>query len=257
MNLLQWTCIRTGLIFLIIASLVGCGKTESENVESQGVHARIDAIAVGDGNTDVRARLQVGDGGLFRTDLVLSSGDRLVAYANGLPQVMSEISSIFGASHITTFPFDNGGALFQVAFERSSKTSAPNSNVTLPDSFTITTVADLVYADTDAVSVNWEPFNKPDKMSIEYHFDCEDINNDHHFGIYALATSDSGQRDMPVTEILTRGGNSSLVDFTNGCDLEIEVVRHRDGNLDRNYGDGGRIYAQQRRMVEARIAAPP
>lgn len=265
MNLLQWTCARTCLIFLIIASLGGCGKTESENVKSKGVHAEIDLIAQGDGYSKIRVRLQVGESGLLRTDLELSSGDRLIAYAKGLSQELSKSTGIFGdifdflfgISYVTTLPFDDDGALFQVAFERSDGFDAPNSRVTLPDAFSITTADDLVYTDSDLVVVNWEPFNSPEKMSIEYRFDCEDVNFNSLVGSYTLLAPDSGQLDMPVAEILTRGGQSAMADFTNGCDLEITLVRKRKGTIDPNYGEGGHIYAQQRRMIEARIAAPP
>ena len=256
MNLLQWTCARICLVFLVVASLVGCGKTESENIDSKGVHAKINVVTEGDGTTDIKTRLKTGDGYPFQDDLKLSRGDRLVVYANGVSQEMSEINGLLGVSYITTFPFDTEGLEFRVAFERNTKVSAPNSIVTLPDAFTITTPADLVYADTDIVTTTWTPANTPDRMLIVYRIECEDINNDHHFAAYAVYTDDSGLRDMPVREILEKAPHSSQWDYSNGCSLEVEVVRKRRGDLDRNYGNGGRISGKQSRNVAASIAAP-
>lgn len=258
MNLLKWICTWLCLVFLMLTSLAGCGKTESENVRSGGVAARIKVLTEGNGSTDVEVRLKSGDSyPLFQDDLKLSSGDRLRVYANGMSQLMSEINNFFEVSYITTFPFDDAGIEYQVAFERDDEVSALNSTVTMPAAFNITTASDLVYADTDIVTTNWTPANSPDRILIGYHLECMDASFNRHYGLFAATPADSGQQDTAVSDILTNAlGTSNTLDYSNGCDLEVVVKRVRTGILDANYGGGGHINAVQQRSIDASIAAP-
>ncbi len=257
MDNLHALTVRIYRLVLIITCLAGCGSTESEKVESKEIYARFDVIADDSGNTEVKARLKEGsDKFPFEEDLHLSRGDELVVYANGLAQVMSEVKVLLGIFHTTTFRFNSGGMEFQIAFERQRHASAPDSRVSLPDPFDITTVAGQEYSEGGSVAVAWDPANRPDKMIILLRLECEDASNDWHYGFYAVTVADSGLRDLPVDAIL-RGAHIDASEYANGCDLEIVVQRERKGTLDRNYGNGGHVYARQERVIAAKIAPPP
>lgn len=240
----------------LLVLLGACGTVESENVKSEGIHADIDVVAEGEGSTYVSARLEVGDDGVLRTTLKMTSGDRLMAYAGGVAQQMSRSKSLlYGTSYVTTFPFAGGGTEFKVSLEREDFTDARNSKVILPAAFTITTTPDKTYSDLDdPVKTRWEP-RRDDRMKIRYALECVDANGFLHIGKYTRSISDRGKHVMTVAEILAQA-RRNVYDYSNGCSLTITVMRIRSGKIDRNYGEGGRISALQQRRISATIAPP-
>jgi hypothetical protein len=246
------TQIKYLVIFATIISLIGCAKTESENVKTSGISAYIKVTAEGNGSTDVYTSLKVGSG-IGGTALLLSSGDTLLAYANSITKVMSENDGLLSVSYDATFPFDDEGTEFRVEFNRSEDVSAPNSVVTLPAAFSITDSPDVTYAKDAVVSVNWEPAYSPDNMTIEYFVDCIDSGGGQHTAVYTVNTIDNGQRDITVTEILANA-SPGFSDSSNGCTLKITVSRNRLGIIDPNYGEGGVISSVYRRSINANIA---
>lgn len=233
-------------------SLIGCAKTDSDNVRIKGIHASIGVAAEGNGNTTVSTTLKVGSG-LGGTTLELASSDTLLAYANGITKVMRDNSSFLGASYTTTFPFDDEGTEFRVEFDRSEGTSAPNSVVTLPAPFTITSTPGATYAKNAIVSVTWEPAYTTDNMLVDYWITCPDSNGDSYLATYTVGATDNGQRDINVSEILNKA-SPGIKDSSKGCRLEITVIRRRFGELDPHYGEGGSIAAVQKRKISVNIA---
>ena len=240
------------VICAAIISLIGCAKTESDNVRVKGIHASIGVVAEGNGNTTVNTTLKVGSG-LGGTTLELSSSDTLLAYANGVTRVMRDNSSFLGASYTTTFPFDDEGTEFRVEFNRSEGTSAPNSVVTLPAPFSITSTPGITYAKNAIVSVTWEPAYTTDDMLVDYWITCPGSNGNSYLATYTVGAVDNGQRDITVSEILSKA-SPGIRDSSRGCTLEIKVIRRRLGELDPHYGEGGSISAAQKRKISVNIA---
>jgi hypothetical protein len=243
-----------GVSFAFITlSLSSCAETESENVKSSGVRAEIEVVADGSGTTDVDVQLEVGSSGGLRTQLELSNGDSLIAYANGEQRTLTKIERLFGTHYVTSFDFDSPNIEFRIALNRNNDVSAPNSTVLLPDPFTITTPqsGERFARNADIVTI-WEPGFSDHSIRIDYDLFCSDGES-----IIVLGTeeviSDSGQHSINATELL--GVRANHPSTQNGCDLEITVTRARSGNLDPNYGEGGYIKAKQERTRTVQIVA--
>lgn len=243
---------RSFILFIAFLALAGCAKTDSENVKSKGISAGISVVADGRGDTDVWTTLEVGNG-LFATQLTLSSSDHLLAYANGITKVMKYDGFPLLVAYQATFPFDDEDTEFRVEFNREQDVSAPNSTVTLPAPFSITSAKGVTYAKDAIVSVNWEPAYTPDRMLVDYNVNCTGSDGGKHPASYTVGADDNGQRDISVAEILANA-SPGFSDSSKGCSMEITVMRQRTGTIDPHYGEGGQISAEQRRSINAGIA---
>jgi len=236
--------VRHVFILLGAAASGACGSTTSDNVTTEGVHADIDVFANGSGRTFVDAELEAGSGGLGRTSLQLSRGDKLTVTANGIQKSMAEDRSVVGRfRYAATFDFDDAGTLFTVSFIRDDAENAPNSNVTLPDGFTVTLpLNNDVFSQAEDIPIAWTPSATLIVPSIKVSLSCRTTS-----GIIFTDTDtvtlsdDTGVANFPVAAVIPIG----TLDTTRLCDGEIHFSRWRRGNLDPNYGEGGDITAEQ------------
>lgn len=244
----------TTSVALVLLLIAACADTESENVKTEGVHAEIEVSADGSGNTDIDAQLEVGSRGELATQLDLSNGDALVAYANGEEQTLTKVEELLGIHYVTTFNFDSSNIEFRIALLRNNDTSAPNSTVLLPDPFTITAPNNnATYARNADIVTTWDPGFSNFSMKIAYDLYCSDGSFVSKLQTQRAISSDSGQYSINVAELLNPYANHPSTQA--GCDVDITVSRTRYGNLDPNYGEGGYIRASQQRTVSVRIAA--
>jgi len=243
----------TACFTLILVIVTGCADTESENVKTTGVRAEIEVVANGSGNTDIDVQLEVGSGGELATQLELSNGDSLIAYANGEERTLTKVNKLLGIHYVTTFNFDSPNIEFRVELLRNNDQSAPNSTVLLPDPFAITDpVGNEVFARNADILTTWDPQGFSDhSMKVVYELYCSNGNS-----ISTSRTernvSDIGQYSINAVEVL--GSLANQPSSQSGCDLDIIVSRTRYGNLDPNYGEGGYIKASQKRARTVRIA---
>lgn len=234
---------RRFCIILVATVFCGCSSTSSENVTTQGIHADIDVFANGSGTTVVDAELEVGSDGLGRTSLELSAGDTLTVMANGIQKTMTEDSSVLGRfRYIASFDFDDAGTMFTVSFTRNNGVNAPDSNVTLPEGFIVTSPqSDDVFSQADNIPIVWTPSGTSIVPDIDVSLSCTTTS-----GIVFTATenvtlsSDTGVASLPVASVIPIG----TLDTSRLCDGEVHFSRWRRGNLDPNYGEGGNITAE-------------
>ena len=244
--------IKYVVCFAILIAMTGCSSTDSENVKSGGIYASITVEADGGGDTKIWTTLQVGNG-LLATDLELSPTDHLLAYANGITKIMEYDGFPLFVTYQTAFPFDDEDTEYRIELNRSKDISAPNSVVTMPPPFSITSPAGLSYTKDATVTVNWEPAYSLDRMLINYSVNCIGSDGEKHPAFYTVGATDNGQRDIVVSEILSNA-SPKFTDSSKGCSLEITVTRQRKGTIDPNYGEGGEISASQTRRINASIA---
>ena len=236
-------CSCKSLFILCFIAASGCTSTSSENVTTQGISADIDIFADGAGRTFVSVDLRVGGGGLGGTSLQLGPSDSLLATANGVQRTLSENSSLFGEySYFTTFNFDTANTVFTVALDRANGTSAPNSNVVLPEGFSISSpmITD-VFGASDAIPIIWSPSGTSIAPEVFVTLTCTmpsglTMTNSR---LTSLG-SDSGGTSVNVASVLPFG----TLDSSRLCDGTVELSRWRSGNLDPNYGEGGQIDAE-------------
>ena len=243
MNSVNKKCSCALLISLLALSFAGCSQTSSENVTTQGIYADIRVIAQGNGATVVKAQLQVGGGGAARTQLILAPGDKLTATANGIQKTMVRDTSLVGeVEYWASFSFDDADTIFTVAFSRTNGTSAPNSNVSLPDGFVVMLPASsTVFKTGEVIDVVWAPSGTATVPSISITVDCVFTT-----GIFISQSrnlspsTDSGTSSIPVASVIPSGP----IDMSQLCEGTVYLSRQRYGNLDPNYGEGGLISAE-------------
>lgn len=224
-------------LLLSALAITGCAKTDSSDLLSTGIYAGISAKATGDGTTSVNTALYVGNP-LNLNFVDLTGDDQLVASYGNQEKVMTETTLLNIVSHHASFPTDNEGDQFQVAFERSIDDGAPNSIVTLPSKFTLD-AAPTTSPRAANLSLTWSPIDSaPNVMRWEVSGDC--IENESQ-----ILASDTGSLMIEANRIRKRMGET----ITDECPMTITVTRGRPGQLDRGYGKGGTIEGQQIRKV--------
>jgi len=231
-------------IALIAFTASGCSQTSSENVTTHGIHADIRVIAEGNGTTTVIAALEVGSDGIGQTQLDLGPSDSLTAMANGIQKTMVKDASILGdIEYSTNFSFDDANTLFVIALNRSNATSAPNSNVTLPDGFNVLSpTSSTVYSTGQTIGIVWAPSGTPIKPSISVRIECRLTSGIPMFGLrFVSLSSDTGSASIPVSSVMPVG----TIDTTQLCEGRVYFERVRFGSLDSNYGEGGQITGEQ------------
>lgn len=224
---------------VLIAPMVGCEDIDSSDVRTDGIYAEFEVTADGDGESLVRAALRAG-GGLSNTYLELDDGDRLVAYvddeANRLRARGNDAGHVW---YTAVVPIDAMGTVFNIAFERRSDVGddALDSEVRMPPPFEIVAPEkdDRVAIGDESIGIAWDRIAS-DAIEVEVRGDCI---IDEFFDV----EEDVGELRIPAGALRWRGDESSA------CRGEIEIVRTRRGEIDRSFGEGGRIVARQRRTV--------
>src|SRR5262249_21148965 len=113
---------------------------DSSQVATHDLAADVQIVADGSGTTTVYVNLwnpPPGDTSLFDRSVRLVEDDRLVASAQGKSAALTEYDVVVAYTYEASFPFDDDGARFTVALDRSTDVSAPNSTASLPAAFAV------------------------------------------------------------------------------------------------------------------------
>lgn len=255
-------------IILLLSQLTACSETDSTDVGTSGVRAEIDVVAQGDGETTVTAKLNVGSGGLFSTDLELAGGDTLTATAFDLTQPLSKVSGLFTFFYRTTFSQDTDGSEFTVSLDRPNDTSAPDSSVILPAGFGLQMpVADPIQVVNvgEDLEITWQPSGLSATMDVDFETTCsadrrvvvvDEQGNDtietstvQVTNFTSATPTDTGSYTIDSMSIVPDLMANEVLQTENPCAVSIKVSRINTGRLDPNYGASGYIRAHQRRNV--------
>ena len=233
------------LALCVVGTATGCESVASEDIDTDAVYADIELVAAGDGSTTVRAALKVG-GSLSNTFLDLSDGDTLIAYQGDDARRLSRHDSILGdVRYESRFDVDAADTPFEIAFLRSHSgggtcemVSAPSSTVTLPAPFEVD-VSDAsagISRAADDLVVRWSPAAS-EAMDLTFSGDCVE-------SVSLVSSPDAGMAVLRAGSLKTREDHDG-----ESCQIGVALERHRSGDLDPNYGEGGRIVAVQRRSA--------
>lgn len=223
------------------AALAGCSEdVDSDDVATDAVYASISVSATGDGTSSVYTSLRVG-GSNSNTFLDLTDYDALIAFVNDTSKSMSQS----GNGYVASFPFEAEDTPYRVSFLRTpppdgecAGKSAPNSTVTLPAPFEITSpIQDAAVSRASALSLQWAGSGEVDAMSFSVDGSCIQYYSDD-------IANDNGTFTIPANTLMVIGSADTA------CTATISVGRYRDGELDENYGEGGTIGARQTRAVQ-------
>jgi hypothetical protein len=217
-------CIVLGLV----VAAFGCSESvESTDVKTTGIYPEITVTADGSGSSRVRVRLKVG-GSNSNTLLDLTGGDELTATVDGDTKVLDETSD---ETYTATFPTDEEGTEFTIAFTREDDDSAPESTVTLPAPFTMSVSPTEASRASDDVDVEWDP---PATGNLEFSLsgNCIKSQDDD--------LPDDGSHTITADSIETFKD-----DEEESCTVSVELERAQRGNIDPAFTEGGMIKALQ------------
>lgn len=229
------------------AFAVGCGAedVDSEDVLTNGMYAKFEAVASGDGTTLVEAELRVGgDNGTY---VKISGDDALVALADedgdGEDESVEMGHNNSGERHWyrSRFDTDADNTKVTVAFNRGEDfESAPDSFVEIPKPFVLS-LDELeegaeIPRGTD-VTVTW---NNEDGGGVNWYLEGDCV-----WSKSAENVPDDMELTIAAEDIEVLG-----TDEGESCTVEIIVERTRMGTVDSAFGEGGEFWGIQRRGIE-------
>src|SRR6185369_8687145 len=236
---------KSGLLLLLCAALLlsGCGSTNSENVKSKAIHARIDVKGE---NNSTRVDVGLTIGSASGTSLVISGPDSLKATARGVTQPLTKVNGLLGdVGYTTTFNFNQPGTEIVVNLDRPDDTSCPNSRISMPDPFTITSPASLqVFTSQATLPVTWTPAGSG-TVDMKISTRCTNAGGNEVNFSRTLTTADSGTASVPVSTILPTDSYNTAIP----CTSDIEITRTATGTIDPNYNKKNSITGTQSRTV--------
>ena len=228
------------LALVVAAGVMGCAEdVDSTDVRTSGVYADFEALATGNGSTEVSAELRVG-GARSNTYMRLVGDDTLTASSAGVAKELGTRS--FGDRWWYEVDFDGEeDATFAIRFDRGDEDEgAPNSEARLPPPFVLSGFAsggDISRA--SGVTFTWEAAETKDfEVRWRVNGDC--------------LLPDSGTISGDGELFLGDRKFTLREDADDTCDGEIHIERVREGSVDPAFGEGGEFEAIQRRTVTFR-----
>jgi hypothetical protein len=85
--------------------------------------------------------------------------------------------------------------------------------------------------------LEWDPSGTPDPMKLGVSGSCVD-------GGFQTLEGDSGRATVAKSLFMPKAEMEAAT-----CDVELSLIRTRNGALDPSYGEGGTIVAEQIRLV--------
>jgi hypothetical protein len=232
-----------GTACAIVAGSSGCTSIQSSDLKTAGMTATMTVAADGTGSTKATVALNVDNN---PTDFVsLSSGDSLTATAGGSASRSLSQDTVLGEiDYVASFSGEGGtGTPYLVAFNRSTETSAPVSECTLPEPFEIVQPAPGASFSRSAsdLTIAYAPAGSADAMSYSVQGSCVSQVSGQ------TVAGDPGVIVIPKGTLVAassgQGGAQS-----GACQVSITVVRQRQGTLDPHFA-GGTIVGEQVRGV--------
>lgn len=228
---------RPPLLLVALPLLVSCAETHSTGVALGDIYAHVAVGASGSGVAEARVELRVG-GALSDTFLVLDGDDALYVEALGERAAMSRVRGAMGT------PFYQAGRLpdaldteYVIAFERGAASGAPNSVIHMPEPLELTTSATSFSRASETLVVSWAPGTAGDALIWRVEGAC---------------VRSMGGPLPPDAAMLVLDSARIVVDDTSvSCDVEVTVIREREGTLDPAFA-GGSAFGRQVRWTTVR-----
>jgi len=216
-----------------VAFIGGCLVTSSEDIDTSNIYAAFTAEASTAISIDVAAELHEKEAN--GTGISLADSDVLKATVGDKTQALdgalSTYSAVFSDLNATA------GTQVKVTLERASKTSAPNTVMTMPDPFEIVLPPDSVASRSRAsdLIVTWSPSGTTQHMKVGLAGDCiEDFSRE--------LDSDPGTFTIAPSDIKAKSGQSDVT-----CEATLKVSRSNAGTIDPAFASGSQATAVQSR----------
>ncbi|MFO0564031.1 MAG: hypothetical protein U0263_00130 [Polyangiaceae bacterium] len=213
---------KLGLAALaLLAFAAGCSQketTSSSNIRTQGIAATM-KVTTGGQNSSVEAILRVG-GDESNTYVILENGDKLTCEAGGeTKDLHAEAEGIYR----NTFATGAENTEFKIALLRDKDDDAVSNSVKLPAPFKIGALpSNNPSREKDDVTITWDPSGGSDDMTLDVTGSCI-------FDEHVDLPGDSGSYTLAKGSLESTGGSNP-----ESCDLDVTIMRTRNGTTDTN-----------------------
>ena len=238
---------------LSLAAISGCAEVDSADIKTSGIYSEM-SVSAEDDSTTVFVRLRTGRP-LDADTIILSEGDQLSAtMAGAVTSLLKNESDAYEGS----FSAAPAGAEVKVALSRAQDPGAPDSVVTLPESFEITAPD---FAETfnagESITVAWSPASPSGSIDVTYRINCRVFDDNGlpsgaNYG-RSYKTDDSGTHTAQINDVLNVLGNQDDLESGISCPLEVTVTRTNEGTLDAALTKGGDIKATREKSVVVNV----
>jgi hypothetical protein len=222
-------------------SLLACSTKSASEYGTNEMYADVTAVASGTGTTAVSATFRTAPTSL--TFLQLTTDDKLEAKQGGVVKTMAESSLLGAVGYRASFDADAAGTVFTVSLTRTKDGGAPNTQLTMPEPFVVTPLANAQVGysrATDAITLDWQSQPSTDPMKLRITGTCMETYS-------ATITSGSSQFTVPAATLHKRPPvNEEQV--PDECDATATITREHGGGLDPGY-KGGQAKAVHERTV--------
>lgn len=247
-NKLSWYSIASAAVLLGVGT--GCSEnTDSENITTQGIWAKMEVEGRQDGTSRVTVELNVG--GELGTNVVLSENEYLEVSAGGQTKRMSEDQDLLDVDYQAYFDTNESEVEFNVRFFRSNGETIDNSTGVLPNNFSITTPqSEMIFSRQQVMDVAW--VNEQETQSIEFltSMSCEDTQGASVTVIDSILVSDIGTYSYTIDDHSIFDRQGVPLDPTKQCDFYLQLKRKSVGSIDPQFSSGGRFNLRQVRTVD-------
>lgn len=247
---------------VVCCAIVACTNVESSSIATDGVYAQFDIAADNTRRATVTAQLRVGQQSSL-TSIRLTDGDVLKVRRGAELQTMVETQLLDAVWYQGSFENANSGDVFVVSFTRPDASaagastdassagkmrSAPNSTVTMPTQFSLTTVPTGSRSRTTPVVIGWDNPSGVDAMTWSATGSCI-LDQSGSISPNATNVSIALQAAPAVGGTTVNAGTNPSAARPDTCNVTVSVTRTRDGAIDPNFGKGGTIRAHWAQRV--------
>jgi hypothetical protein len=205
----------------------------SSSVRTKGLYAKYQAVATGNGKTQIVAELRVGgDNGTY---LFLEPPDTLSASNKDKTVTLKEKANGEEHTYLGTLPGDEEGLEIQIDFDRGEAAeNAPDSTVRLPAPFQLDLVGSADIERGNSVSLKWGKASGI--LNWEATGSCVKTASG--------TAADSGALTLEASDI-----EAWSSDEKKACEVTVTLERTKKGSVDAAFKQGGQFVATQRRTV--------
>ncbi len=236
-------------MLICIALCSGCSteSTDSENVTTPGIFARMNVDALSTGSSKVTVELNVG--GSSGTNISLTTNERLEATNAGVTKVMIRDTDLFDIDYEVGFDGYDTTAPFQVTLFRATGEVIDGSSIFLPPVFDISTPeSGQSFSAAGALPIMWAPADAGRAIDLTVTTRCVTNDGSTRIASNSFSVTDDGFENFSLSQLpaVTDG----TIDRTRNCELSVSLERTRSGNIDPAFGAGGSMRSRQARSVE-------
>lgn len=239
----------------LLAFVIACGAcstetTESENIASPGIYARMNVDGLSSGSSKVTVELNVG--GSNGTNISLTSNERLEATNGSVTKVMIRDTDLFDVDYEIRFDNADSSAPFQVTLFRANGEVIDGSSVFLPPDFTIDSPGSgQSYSMAGSIPITWAPADSGRTIALTATTQCTTNTGATLVLVDFFDLSDDGFENFSLGRL--RANFDDTIDRTQNCELNLVMERKRTGTVDPDFGSGGSINSSQVRSTDGVI----